>query len=223
MVVGKVRLRAPENTMTSHPLQLACHPLLSQVLWRQQLENDLARGRIEASILHERSREILKRWRQSSGLPVVSTSWERVMTTKTNTDQILRTMFSRLLHLEIDEQQARRLSSVIDSVMERVGGNFDLETVQGQNTFRALLCSMVVHGWGNGMHPFHNPTADLEGQSLEVRVSKDILVGMADLQALRYVKKDAQGRVRKALFEPDQNQRVRQQIDDILSEVSRQK
>jgi hypothetical protein len=145
------------------------------------------------------------------------------MTTRTNTDQILRTMFSRLLHLAIDDQQAARLGAVIDSVMERVGGNFDLETVQGQNTFRALLCSMVVHGWGNGMHPFHNPVADLDGQSLEVRVSKDILVGMADLQALRYVKKDAQGRVRKALFEPDQNQRVRQQIDDILAEVTRQK
>ncbi len=145
------------------------------------------------------------------------------MTTKTNTDQILRTMFSRLLNIEVDGAQAGRLSAVIDSVTERVGGNYDLDTVQGQNTFRALLCSMVVHGWGNGMHPFHNPTADLEGQPLEVRVSKDILVGMADLQALRYVKKDADGRVRKALFEPDQNQRVRQQIDDILSEVSRQK
>lgn len=145
------------------------------------------------------------------------------MATKTNTDQILRTMFSRLLNLEIDTPQANRLSAVIDSVMERVGGQFDLETVQGQNTMRALLCSMVVHGWGNGMHPYNNPTLDLDGHPLEVRVSKDILVGMDDLQALRYVKKDAQGRVRKALFEPDQNQRVRQQIDDILGELSRQK
>ncbi len=145
------------------------------------------------------------------------------MPTQTNTDQILRTMFSRLLHLEIDAPMAARLSAVIDSVMERVGSSFDLETVQGQNTFRALLCSMVVHGWGNGMHPYHNPRVDQDGQPLEVRVSKDILVGMDDLQALRYVKKDADGRVKKALFEPDQNQRVRQQIDEILGEVSRQK
>jgi hypothetical protein len=145
------------------------------------------------------------------------------MTTKTNTDQILRTMFSRLLHLEIDDPQLARLAAVIDNVMDRVGGQFDLETVQGQNTFRALLCSMVVHGWGNGMHPYHNPRQDQDGQPLEVRVSKDILVGMDDLQALRYVKKDAQGRVRKALFEPDQNLRVRQQIDEILGEISRQK
>ena len=145
------------------------------------------------------------------------------MTTKTNTDQILRTMFSRLLHLEIDAPLAARLGAVIDNVMDRIGAPPDLETVQGQNTFRALLCSMVVHGWGNGMHPFHNPTTDQDGQPLEVRVSKDILVGMDDLQALRYVKKDAQGRVRKALFEPDQNLRVRQQIDEILAEISQQK
>jgi len=143
------------------------------------------------------------------------------MATKTNTDQILRTMFARLLQLEVEPDLEQRLSAVIDSVMERVGGNFDLETVQGQNTFRALLCSMVVHGWGNGMHPFHNPAADQEGQPVEVRVSKDILVAMADLQALRYVKKDPDGRVRKALFEPDQNQRVKQHIDDILGEISR--
>ena len=145
------------------------------------------------------------------------------MTTKTNTDQILRTMFARLLQVEIDGQQELRLTAVIDSVMERVVSKFDLETVQGQNTFRALLCSMVVHGWGNGMHPYHNPTVNQDGQPLEVRVSKDILMAMADLQSLRYVKKDAQGRVKKALFEPDQNLRVRQQIDDILGEIAKDK
>ena len=145
------------------------------------------------------------------------------MSTKTNTDHILRTMFSRLLQLEVDDEMEARLSAVIDSVMERMTAKFDLETVQGQNTFRALLCSMVVHGWGNGMHPFHNPTCNQEGQPLEVRVSKDILMAMADLQSLRYVQKDAQGRVKKALFEPDQNLRIRQQIDDILGEVAKDK
>jgi hypothetical protein len=139
----------------------------------------------------------------------------------TNTDKILKTMFSRLLQLEIDEDTIHKLCAVIDSVTERVGGNFDLETVQGQNTFRALLCSMVVHGWGNGMHPFHNPSANQEGQAVEVRVSKDILMSMEDLQSLRYVKKDEHGRVKQALFEPDHNVRVRQQIDDILGEISR--
>ncbi|MFO7652884.1 MAG: hypothetical protein R6X25_03575 [Candidatus Krumholzibacteriia bacterium] len=141
----------------------------------------------------------------------------------TNTDKILKTMFSRLLQIEVTESVLLKLAAVIDSVMERVGDRFDLETVQSQNTFRALLCSMVVHGWGNGMHPYHNPAVDQEGQPLEVRVSKDILVGMEDLQSLRYVKKDREGRVKKALFEPDQNVRVRQQIDDILGEISQSK
>ncbi|MEZ4388442.1 MAG: hypothetical protein R3D98_12895 [Candidatus Krumholzibacteriia bacterium] len=145
------------------------------------------------------------------------------MTTKTNTDVILRTMFARLLNLEVEPQIEGRLSAVIDSVLERVASTHDLETVQGQNTFRALLCSMVVHGWGNGMHPFHNPVTDQDGAPLEVRVSKDILMAMSDLQALRYVKKDQEGRVRKALFEPDQNSRVKQQIDDILGEISQER
>lgn len=143
--------------------------------------------------------------------------------TTTNTDKILETMYSRLLHIEVEPALIQKLVSVIDSVMERLNGNLDLETVQGQNTFRALLCSMIVHGWGNGMHPFHNPSNNLDGDPLEVRVSKDILVQMDDLQSLRYIKKDKEGRVKKALFEPDQNLRVRQQIDDILGEISRNK
>ncbi len=141
----------------------------------------------------------------------------------TNTDKILKTMFTRLLRVEVDDDMVNKLCAVIDSVTERVGGNFDLETVQGQNTFRALLCSMVVHGWGNGMHPYHNPSTNQDTEPVEVRVSKDILMSMEDLQSLRYVKKDDQGRVRQALFEPDQNARVRQQIDDILTEISQDK
>lgn len=141
----------------------------------------------------------------------------------TNTDKILKTMFERLLQMDVDDSIQLKLCAVIDSVTEKVGGNFDLDTVQGQNTFRALLCSMIVHGWGNGMHPFHNPGKNQDGQPLEVRVSKDILMSMEDLQSLRYVKKDDQGRVKQALFEPDHNIRVRQQIDDILSEISQDK
>ena len=81
----------------------------------------------------------------------------------TNTDKILNTMFSRLLQMDVEPQLAAKLCAVIDSVIAKVGGSFDLETVQGQNTFRALLCSMVVHGWGNGMHPFNNPRLNQEG------------------------------------------------------------
>jgi hypothetical protein len=147
---------------------------------------------------------------------------ERPMT-NSNTERILRTMFSRLLQIEVTDEMSGKLSAVIDSVTDKVGANFDLETVQGQNTFRALLCSMVVHGWGNGMHPFHNPAENQDGDPIEVRVSKDILMSMTDLQSLRYVKKDDQGRVKQALFEPDHNERVRQQIDDILGEISKEK
>jgi hypothetical protein len=140
-----------------------------------------------------------------------------------NTDQILKTMYRRLLGLEINSDMLQKLVTVVDSVMEKMGPTMDLETVQGQNSLRALLCSMIVHGWGNGMHPYHNPNADLDGEVVEVRVSKDILMSMGDLQSLRYIKKDEQGRVKKALFEPDQNIRVRQQIDEILSEISQAK
>ncbi|MFH1841710.1 MAG: hypothetical protein ABIF77_00750, partial [bacterium] len=64
-----------------------------------------------------------------------------------NTDKILKTMFSRLLQIEVEPQLIGKLVTVVDSVMERLDGNLDLETVQGQNTFRALMCSMIVHGW----------------------------------------------------------------------------
>jgi hypothetical protein len=141
----------------------------------------------------------------------------------TNTDSILKTMFARLLQLDVKQDTLDKLAAVIDSVMEKMGERIDLDTVQGQNTLRAILCSMVVHGWGNGMHPFHNPGQNQDGEALEVRVSKDILVRMEDLQSLRYIKKDKDGRVKRALFEPDQNLRVRQQIDEILAEISRSK
>jgi len=143
--------------------------------------------------------------------------------TTTNTDRILKAMFARLLQMEIEPAVLEKLVLVVDGVMERLHDHLDLDTVQGQNTFRALVCSMIVHGWGMGMHPHNNPNRHLEGEELEVKVSKDILMPMEDLQSLRYIKKDAEGRVRKALFEPDQNTRIRQHIDAILADVSRNK
>ncbi len=143
--------------------------------------------------------------------------------TTTNTDRILKAMFARLLQMELDPAVIDKLVLVVDGVMERLQDHLDLETVQGQNTFRALVCSMIAHGWGMGMHPHNNPNRYLEGEAIEVKVSKDILMPMEDLQSLRYIKKDAEGRVRKALFEPDQNTRIRQHIDAILADVSRNK
>ena len=60
------------------------------------------------------------------------------------TPKILNEMFGRLLGIQVGPQVTDRLSPVIDGVIEKVHANLDLDTVQGQNTFRALVCSMVV-------------------------------------------------------------------------------
>lgn len=138
-----------------------------------------------------------------------------------NTERILTEMFSRLLNIRVSPATTRKLAHVVDGVTAKVEGTLDLESAQGQNTFRALVCSMVVHGWGLGMHPDNNPAQNLDGRDIEVKVCKDILVPLGTIQALRYVKKDKYGRVKKALFEPDQNARVRGHIDSILGEISR--
>ena len=139
----------------------------------------------------------------------------------TNTDRILKEMFSRLLNIGIEPERGSKLVPVIDGVLEKMQSNVDLDTVQGQNMLRALLCSMVVHGWGMGMHPHNTPGRNLDGNPVEVKVSKDILLPLDDLRSLRYIKKDDKGRVKKALFDLDQNERIRQNIDNILDEVSR--
>ncbi len=139
----------------------------------------------------------------------------------TNTDRILKEMFSRLLNIGIEPETGSKLVPVIDGVLEKMQSNVDLDTVQGQNMLRALLCSMVVHGWGMGMHPHNTPGRNLDGNPVEVKVSKDILLPLDDLRSLRYIKKDDKGRVKKALFDLDQNERIRQNIDNILDEVSR--
>ena len=143
------------------------------------------------------------------------------MTTRTTqTDRILTEMFSRLLNVRVSPANVKKLSHVIDGVIDKVEASLDLETVQGRNTFRALVCSMVAHGWGMGMHPDNNPARDLNGKELEVKVCKDILIPISSLQALRYVKRDEYGRVKKALFEPDQNARIRGHIDSVLEDIS---
>ena len=139
------------------------------------------------------------------------------------TPKILNEMFGRLLGIQIGPVITDKLTPVIDGVIEKVHGHIDLDTVQGQNTFRALVCSMVVHGWGLGMHPDNNPNVDIDGKPIEVKVCKDILVPMEHLKAIRYLKKDSYGRVKKALFEPDQNARIRGQIDSIIGEIASEK
>jgi hypothetical protein len=139
------------------------------------------------------------------------------------TEKILKEVFHRLVNMEPDEEVLSRLGGVINGMMDKFQDTFDLDTVQRQNTFRAIICSMFVHGWGIGMHPFNNPGRNLDDRPIEVRVSKDILIPLDNLKALRYVKKDDSGRVRKVLFEPDQNERIRGQIDNLLDKIAREK
>jgi hypothetical protein len=138
-------------------------------------------------------------------------------------EKMLREMFARLINIEISDRVMEKLVPVIEGVTDKIDGQFDLDTVQGQNTFRALICSMVAHGWGLGMHPDNNPGTNLDGKSLEVKACKDILIPMDTLKAIRYVKKDQYGRVKKALFEPDQNARIWSSIDDMLGKLAKEK
>ena len=139
------------------------------------------------------------------------------------TEKILREVFHRLVNMEPEDDVFGRLNGVINGMMDKFQDTFDLDTVQRQNTFRAIICSMFVHGWGIGMHPFNNPDRNLDERPIEVRVSKDILIPMENIKAIRYVKKDEKGRVKKVLFEPDQNERVREQIDNLLDKITTEK
>jgi hypothetical protein len=138
-------------------------------------------------------------------------------------ERMLKEMFARLLNIEISQEVMDKLVPVIEGVTEKVDGSLDLDTVQGMNTFRALICSMVAHGWGLGMHPDNNPLVNLDGKTVEVKACKDILIPMDTLKSIRYVKKDEYGRVKKALFEPDQNARIWTSIDDMLGRLAKDK
>jgi hypothetical protein len=138
-------------------------------------------------------------------------------------EKMLKEMFARLLNIEIGDEVMDKLVPVIEGVTDKVNGKIDLDTVQGMNTFRALICSMVAHGWGLGMHPDNNPSTNLDGKPLEAKACKDILIPMDTLKSIRYVQKDEYGRVRKALFEPDQNARIWGSIDDMLERLAKEK
>lgn len=141
--------------------------------------------------------------------------------TDSQTITILRQMFKRLLNIDVDKQVLDKLAPVVEGFMDKSSFNISNETDKSQdNVLKAMLCSMLVHGWGIGMHPHNNPANTADGESLEVRVSKDIMIPMVDLQSIRYIQKDSEGRVKKALFEPDQNIRIRNSIDEILAEIS---
>jgi hypothetical protein len=137
-----------------------------------------------------------------------------------DTKKILAEMFSRFLNIDVSDEVQDKLLSLTEKIEKSIHEDLDLSTVQGQNTLKILLGTLVAYSWGIGMHPFHNPDTDLDGNFVEVRSSKDIMVPLKDLKAIRYLKKDKYGRVKKALFEPDQNARIRSQIDGLLEEIT---
>ena len=138
-------------------------------------------------------------------------------------EKILREVFQRLLNMEPREEVLKKLQYAVDGIIDRFSDTFELDTIQRQNTFRAIICSMLVHGWGLGMHPYNNPDKNLDSRTIDVRVSKDILIPIEHIKALRYVQRDEEGRVKKVLFEPDQNERIKRQIDKLLEKIAREK
>ena len=71
------------------------------------------------------------------------------------------------------------------------------------------------------MNPFNSPNGHCDGDRVEVRVSRDILVPIEVLKSLRYVKRDGMGRIEKALFEPSAEVRIKEQIDIMLRDIEK--
>ena len=67
----------------------------------------------------------------------------------------------------------------------------------------------------------NSPNAHCDGERVEVRVSRDILVPIEVLKSLRYVKRDGLGRIEKALFEPSAEIRIKEQIDLMLRDIEK--
>lgn len=135
--------------------------------------------------------------------------------------EIITQMFVNLARMRLDPQVVTKLSPVVDGLLERLQGSIDLSTEEGWNRMRIALCGMLAHGWAVGMNPYNNPDTNTDGELIEVRVSKDILVPLEILKSLRYAKKDRNGRIQKVLFEPSLETRVKESIDKMLKEVER--
>jgi hypothetical protein len=137
----------------------------------------------------------------------------------TATNDIIHQMFVNLAKLRLEPEIVDRMGPVVDGLIQRLKGNLDLSTEEGWNRLRIALCGMLAHGWALGMSPFNSPETNVDGDAIEVRVSRDILAPLEVLKAIRYVKKDDLGRIQKVLFEPSAETRVKEQIDNILKEI----
>lgn len=137
------------------------------------------------------------------------------------TPKIVRHMFVNLAKLVLDDKVARQASAVVDGLIQKMQAELPGVSDADWHKLRIAFCGMLAHGWAMGMHPFSNPKEKADGNPLEVRVSKDILLPIEALQSLRYVKKDNLGRVEKAFFEPSPEAKIKEQIDSILAEIAK--
>lgn len=137
------------------------------------------------------------------------------------TSKVLAHMFLNLVRIAVDESTLARASAVVDGVIEKLSKETQSISPEDWRKIRAAFCGMLAHGWAMGMNPYNNPKNMIDGSPLEVRVSKDILVPMEALKALRYVKKDELGRIEKAFFEPSAEAKIKEQIERILTEIAR--
>lgn len=140
---------------------------------------------------------------------------------QSETSKVLAHMFINLVRIALDESILARASTVVDGVIDKLSKETQSISQDDWKKLRAAFCGMLAHGWAMGMNPYNNPKSMIDGNPLEVRVSKDILVPMEALKALRYVKKDELGRIEKAFFEPSAEVKVKEQIEKILSEIAR--
>ncbi len=139
----------------------------------------------------------------------------------TQTREIISQMFVNLTKLRLEPDVVDKMAPVVDGLILRLKGNIDLSTDEGWNRLRIALCGMLAHGWALGMSPFNSPDENVDGEPLEVRVSKDILTPLEVLKSIRYAKKDDRGRIQKVLFEPSGETLAKEQIDRILKDVER--
>jgi hypothetical protein len=138
-----------------------------------------------------------------------------------DTAKIISHMFANLVKVPLDERVSKQAASVVDGLVEKLQVEMPQIPKGDWHKIRVALCGMLAHGWNLGMHPYNSPKVTVDGDSLEVRVSRDILIPMEALKSLRYVKKDSLGRVEKAFFEPSAESKVKEQIEQILAEIAK--
>jgi hypothetical protein len=138
-----------------------------------------------------------------------------------DTAKLVNQMFVNLVKLRLDDRIAKQAASVVDGVVDKVLSESPEATDETKRRIRIALCGMLAHGWALGMNPYNSPDITVDGKPLEVRVSKDILIPIESLKALRCVTTDKLGRVEKAFFEPSSESKVKERIDKILGEIAR--